>query len=226
MSRYTAGVIGRGDPAIRTVVIPNGIDPDRFANLSDTTKDGRTVLSVGAVKPRKGALELVRAMQFVRESMPDARCFIAGDTEGDRNYAERVRTEIKVLDLCENVILLGRVSDDELRMWYARADVFALPSMNDGWRFEGFGLVLLEAGAAGLPVIGTRGCGAEDAVDHGVTGFLVPQDDVESALATAILSLLRDPERRQLIGSVARVRAKAQTWDAVAVQMTALYAKE
>lgn len=225
VSRYTAAQVALNDPTVRTVVITNGIDSERLANLPNITKDRRTVLSVGAIKPRKGTLQLVRAMRIVRDSMPEARCFIAGDTVADRNYTERVRAEINTLGLSDTVTLLGRVSDDDLRMWYARADVFALPSMNDGWRFEGFGLVLLEAAAAGLPVIGTRGCGAEDVIDHGVTGFLVPQDGVEPALATVILSLLRDPEQCEIIGSAGRAKAIAQTWGAVAVQMTALYAK-
>jgi phosphatidyl-myo-inositol dimannoside synthase len=103
--------------------------------------------------------------------------------------------------------------------------VFVLTSINQEWRFEGFGLVLLEAGAAGLPVIGTRDCGVEDAIDEGVTGLLVPQEGVESALATAILSLLRDPRQREIIGSAGRVKTKKQTWDAVAAQMTALYGR-
>ena len=130
------------------------------------------------------------------------------------------------MGLSDTVTLLGRVSDDDLRMWYARADVFALPSMNDGWRFRGlwFGTSRSSGGRLARdrdPRLRRR----RRMIDYGVTGFLVPQDGVEPALATVILSLLRDPEQCEIIGSAGRAKAIAQTWGAVAVQMTALYAK-
>jgi phosphatidylinositol alpha-1,6-mannosyltransferase len=226
VSHYTASVVKKVVPQMRTIVIPNGIDPSRFANLPDVPKDGRTVLSVGTIKPRKGTLQLVRAMKIVREAMPDVRCTIAGGLDADRGYVERVKSEIKKLGLTDTVTLLGRVGNDDLRTCFALADVFALPSMNDGWRFEGFGLALLEASAAGLPVIGTRGCGVEDAVEDGVTGLLIPQQGVETALAEAILTLLRDPDMRARMGSAGKAKAQTQTWDAAAAGVLALYEKE
>jgi len=100
--------------------------------------------------------------------------------------------------------------------------VFALPSINIGGRFEGFGLVYLEAGAAGLPVIGTLGCGAEEAIVDGETGFLVPQYDVE-ALAGAIIRLLTDADLRARMGAAGRARAAAFSWTNVAAQVRAVY---
>lgn len=225
VSNYTAGVVAQSDAHIKTAVIQNGIDPQRFDNLPHVPKDGRSILSVGGVKPRKGMLELVGAMRLVCDAMPDARCSIAGSLEIDRKYAERVRARIAALNLTDSVKLLGRLDAADLRTCYALADVFALPSMNDGWRFEGFGLALLEGSAAGLPVIGSLGCGAEDAVDDGATGLLVPQKGVEQALADAILTLLNDGELRHKMGEAGRAKARAQTWDFVAQQAIALYEK-
>jgi len=120
------------------------------------------------------------------------------------------------------VHILGRVPDETLIGYYHTADVFALPSINIGGRFEGFGLVYLEAGAAGLPVIGTLGCGAEEAIVDGETGFLVPQYDVE-ALAGAIIRLLTDADLRARMGAAGRARAAAFSWTNVAAQVRAVY---
>src|SRR5690606_37907821 len=161
---------------VRTEVVSNGIDVERFADLRHVAHEGPTVLTVGAVKPRKGTLALVQAMPAIREQLPDARLVIIGSLEMDPDYVARVREEIEALGLQESVRLLGRVPDHMLMSWYAAADVFALPSLNVGWKFEGFGLALLEASAAGLPVVSTTNCGVEDSVDDSVTGLLVAQD--------------------------------------------------
>ena len=99
-----------------------------------------------------------------------------------------------------------------------------MASINRGWRFEGFGLTLLEASAAGLPVVGARGNGSEDAVDDGLTGLLVPQEDVESGLAAALVTLLTDRALAARMGDAGRAKAATHTWAQVAGQMRALYA--
>ena len=134
-----------------------------------------------------------------------------------------MRAEIRRHGLERRVNLLGQVDETTLLGWYAAAQVFALPSLNIGARFEGFGLAHLEAGAAGLPVIGTRDCGAEDAIVDGETGLLLPQQDVGQSLATAILSLLQDPQRARRMGHAGRARARQQTWERVAAELIALY---
>jgi phosphatidyl-myo-inositol dimannoside synthase len=100
--------------------------------------------------------------------------------------------------------------------------VFVLPARADGDKVEGFGLVLLEAGAAGLPVIGTRDSGTEDAVDDGVTGLLVAQGD-SAALAAALTRLLTDAALSARMGAAGRAKAAAQTWDMVAAEYMKLY---
>ncbi len=149
VSHYTARAAERAVPGIKTAVVNNGVDYARFGAVEHIGGGG--VLAVGAVKARKGVIELVRAMALV----PGVRCAIVGSLTMEADYVERVRAEIARLDLGDRVILTGRVADAELLRYYAEADVFVMASLNVGWKFEGFGLTLLEASAAGLPVIGT-----------------------------------------------------------------------
>jgi glycosyltransferase involved in cell wall biosynthesis len=220
VSRYTARALERALPGVRTAIVNNGVDFERFDGIVHV--GGAGVLSVGAVKARKGTLELVRAMAQV----PDTRCTIVGSLTIEPEYAARVRAEIERLGLQDRVKLTGRIDDADLMRHYAAADVFALPSLNVDWKFEGYGLSLLEASAAGLPVISTTDCGAEDAVIDGVTGLLVPQVDLETGLAQAITRLLKRQADRDLaaqLGAAGRERARTQTWDHVAVQMMEIY---
>ncbi|MCS7072343.1 MAG: glycosyltransferase family 4 protein, partial [Anaerolinea sp.] len=175
VSRYTAGEARRALPGVRTVVIPNGIDADRFASVEPVPHPHPTVISVGAVKARKGTLPLIRALARVRTHVPDVRAYIVGSLTAEPDYVRAVQAEIDRLELSAVVRLTGRIDQQELLALYAQADVFALPSVNVDGKFEGYGLALLEASAAGLPVIGSRDCGAEDAIVDGETGLLVPQ---------------------------------------------------
>lgn len=225
VSRYTERIAREALPDARTLVINNGVDFERFAGAQSLAPKAAqpTVLFVGGVKARKGTLELVRAMSAVRAQVADAQCVIIGSLNPEPEYAARVRQAVHALGLADCVHMLGHVPDDALRRWYAAAHVFALPSLNSGWQFEGYGLAHLEASASGLPVIGTRGCGAEDAIDDGVTGLLVDQGQLADELPAAIVRLLRDPVLAARMGAAGRTKAARQTWDAVAAQMLNAY---
>jgi phosphatidylinositol alpha-1,6-mannosyltransferase len=226
VSHYTAQTVQSLLPGARTVVVNNGVHAGRFAQLPplNETRRGPVVLTVGALKPRKGTLELVQAMARVVQTVPDAECVIIGALDQEPAYVARVRQVIEQLGLGQHVRLLGQVSEDTLLGWYGAAAVFAMVSLNRGWRFEGFGLTLLEASAAGLPVVGACGNGSEDAVDEGVTGLLVDQTNVEAGLADALVTLITDPERAARMGEAGRAKAARQTWAHVAAQMQTLYA--
>lgn len=227
VSHYTAQRAAAYTPGIQTVVVNNGIDPARFADLPPLEEPVTrpTVLTTGGVKRRKGTLPLVRAVAQVREHIPDVQCVVVGSMDYEPDYVAQVRDAIDALDLRDHVRLLGFVPERDLLGWYGAADVFALPSINDGWKFEGYGLVHLEASAAGLPVIGTRDCGAEDAVDDGVTGRLVSQGNIDAELPAALLALLTNREQARQMGQAGRLKAQRQTWDAAAQQMRALYSR-
>ncbi|MBZ0300705.1 MAG: glycosyltransferase, partial [Anaerolineae bacterium] len=149
VSHYTAGVIRGLLPDVPVTVIQNAIDPVRFVDLprNAVVKQGPTVLSVGAVKLRKGTLELVRTMARVRGAISDVQCVIIGSLDAEPGYTQQVQAEIQLLGLTGCVHLLGHVPEATKLAWYGTADVFALPSLHVGRKFEGFGLTYLEASA-------------------------------------------------------------------------------
>jgi phosphatidylinositol alpha-1,6-mannosyltransferase len=223
VSNYTARRVAEALPGARVRIVYNGVHAERFAAVPATlpTPAGPTVLGVGVNKARKGFHVLITALARVREAVPDAQLVICGDTS-DTPYQETLAGLIAAHGLGEAVHILGRVPDETLLGWYHAADVFALPAVNVGGRFEGFGLVYLEAGAAGLPAIGTFGCGAEDAIDDGRTGYLIPQED-PTTLADRLVGLLGDPDLRARMGAAGRAKALGQTWEEVAAQMRSVY---
>ncbi|MCY3778779.1 MAG: glycosyltransferase family 4 protein [Chloroflexi bacterium] len=225
VSRHTANVAKALMPNARVVVINNGLDMTRFEKppAVSVQKTAPSVVIVGEIKPRKGTLQLVEAIAVVRERIPQAQCLIMGNPQTGSAYTTRLRRRIQELGLEDNVRIMGFVEDELLRAWMAAADVFALPAMNDGLFFEGFGLALLEASAAGTAVVGTDNCGVADAIEHGVTGLVVSQDNIAEALPRALLELLEDPAKAARMGGAGRERAKSQTWESVAERVIALY---
>lgn len=227
ISHYTARIARQTFPRSQPQVVTLGVDAARFAELppAPVDTDAPIILSVGGVKKRKGTLPLVRAVAQVREIIPDVRCVILGSTRAEDHYVSLVQAAIDDLHLRDCVHMPGFVSEAELLGWYRAASVFVLPSMNDRWKFEGFGLVHLEASAAGVPVIGTTGSGVEDAIIHGETGLLVDQARVETDLPAAILRILGDPAQARQMGLAGKRHAQSQTWDHVAAQTLAIYAQ-
>lgn len=224
VSRHTAKVAGELLPGVSTVVINNGVDTARFAKPApEVDKRAPTVLTAGGIKPRKGALQLVEAMAAVREALPAAQCVILGDPGDGSDYTARLRRRIDELNLGDHVRILGFVDEAIMRAWLAAADVVALPAMNDGLFFEGFGLVLLEAGAAGTAVVGTDNCGVADAIIDGETGLIVSQKQLARELPQALVQLLSDPARAAEMGAAGKKYAQTQTWQAVAEQVSQLY---
>lgn len=225
VSHYTATAARDLMPQVRTQVVNNGVDAARFAHLDQagTPRDPALILAVGALKRRKGQLELVRAMPAVLERFPDARCVLIGSLTNEPDYVQHIKDLIAAQNLSQQVQLTGHVPDETLLDYYRRASVFVLPSMNDGWKFEGYGLVHLEASATGLPVIGTRDCGAEDAIDHEQTGLLVSQTHIATELPAAIMRVLADPILAARMGAAGRTKAQGRTWAVVAAEMLAVY---
>ena len=222
VSEYTAAQVRAALPDASITVIRNGVHFDRFQTPAPTPqKFGPTVLASGGVKPRKGTHLLVEALAQVRKQVPDAQLVVTG-RQDDPGYLRRVQDRIAALGLESCVFLVGMIPDADLLGWYHHADVFALPSLSWGIKFEGFGLVFLEASASGLPVIGTTGSGVEEAVIDGETGLLVPQDD-PAALADAITRLLLDADQRARMGAAGRAYAQTQDWSQVAACVKALY---
>jgi glycosyltransferase involved in cell wall biosynthesis len=222
VSEHTARQVRAALPAAAPVVIPNGVHFEHFQVPAPAPdKRGPTILASGRVSRRKGTHLLVAALARVREQVPDAQLVITGG-HSDPGYVAEVQAQIAALGLQDAAHITGMIPERELLGWYQHADVFALPALTVSDRFEGFGLVLLEASASGLPTIATTGSGVEEAVVDGETGLLLPQNDVP-ALADALLRLLRDPDLRARMGEAGRAYARTQDWSAVAERVAAVY---
>jgi len=223
VSAYTQRQVQAAVVGIRSTVIPNGVNFERYQQPGKpVTKQGPVVLAVGQVKSRKGYHILAQAMREVRRSVPGAEAVFIGELS-DAAYVNAIRTQLEQDGLTDAVHLLGRVPDDVLLGWYHAADVFALPALNVGKNFEGFGLVYLEANAAGLPAIGTLDCGAEEAIREGETGYLIPQNDV-AATANAVIRLLQDEPLRKRMGEAAKQHAQQLGWNEIARRVIEVYA--
>lgn len=226
ISHYTAKVAREEFPSLDNIeVIPLGIDPSRFAgkNMQSVPIQGTIILTVGGIKERKGTIHIIRAMPEVRRHIPDAQCVIIGNPAENSAYTQQIRKEIDALNLHDCVHILGFVPEDQLKNWYHAADLFVLPSINGDWTFEGYGLVHMEASSAGLPVIGTYDCGNEDAIEHDITGLLVPQENIDEYLPKAMIKILSSPELARRMGEAGQRRAQTHTWKHVATQMIQYY---
>ena len=191
--------------------LPWGLDPEFEARVQSAAvaapppgfpDRGHVILTVGrwdSAEKYKGADTLIAALPQVLKSVPGAYLVLVGDGD-DKPRLERMARDAGV---SERVHFLSGLTAEQLSAWYARCDVFALPS-----RGEGFGLVLLEAMAYAKPVIGGAHGGIPDVVEDGVTGLLVPHGDA-GRLAQALTSLLNDPARSAEMGAQGKQRAAA-----------------
>jgi phosphatidylinositol alpha-1,6-mannosyltransferase len=179
-----------------------------------------TLLTVGDVKPRQGQHVSLAAFAEVKTKLPEARYYLAGRHKNN-GYFQQLQQFVSQQKLVD-VSFLGTISDEALQKLYRQTSVFVLAAQQAGLHFEGFGLVYLEAGAYGLPVVGTRSGGVADAVKEGETGLLVEPQDV-SGLAGAILRLLQDAYLAQRLGRANRRWAETLTWERNAAEYAWVY---
>jgi glycosyltransferase involved in cell wall biosynthesis len=176
-------------PRTQVVTVLYGLNAPAQAPQRDSESDTPTLLAVARLVPQKGLDVLIRAMKPIGDAVPDARLLIAGDG-AERPALERLARD---LGLDGRVSLLGHRDDIEQLM--RRAWLLVHPA-----RWEGFGLVLLEAMRMGLPIVATGVSALPEIVVAGVTGRLVPPDD-PSALAEALIDVLGDERFRRDAGA-------------------------
>jgi len=230
ISRFTADAVGaHGVPPGRVRILYPGADPARFAagrDADDPVAEARpkTLLGVSRLADLyKGHDTVIRVLPLLRAKCPDVRYVIAGDGRL-RGYLGRLAHSLGVEDA---VTFLGEVSDEALPDLYHSCDVLVQVSREarSGGGAEGFGIVCLEAGACGKPVVAGRAGGLPDAVEDGDTGILVDPHDL-GAVAEAIVSLLRDPALARRLGQAGRARvAREFTWDHMAEKARRLFAE-
>jgi len=182
---------GRG---CRTSVVYNGVNPELFSPGSASASDAPLLLSVGNLIPIKGHDLVIRALAALASEFPA----LALEIVGEGPEGPRLRALAKELQVANRVRFLGRQSRQQVADAMRRCTVFALPS-----RYEGLGCVYLEAMAVGKPVIGCRGQGIAEVIQHGSNGFLIGPDN-ERELNLALAMLLRDEALRRRLGAAAR----------------------
>lgn len=202
-------------PDERVTLIDNGVPVDGYGTGQAWNGPPR-VLYVGLLTPRKGVLDLVEASRLLRNRGVDHEICLLGGTPDEGPEAEaQVRA-----GLDGSARLLGTRPPEQMPAAFAAAEVFCLPS----W-WEAMPLSVLEAMAAGLPVVATDVGDVGRAVEDGVTGFVVPPKD-PAALAAALEPLLTDPDRRRRMGAAGRERVISFfSADVTAGEVSALYAE-
>jgi glycosyltransferase involved in cell wall biosynthesis len=214
---WTAGeqVLRRVLPAGRVTLIDNGVPVHAAAGRRDEHEPPR-LLYVGLLTPRKGVLDLVTASRLLRERGVAHELWLLGGTPDEGPAAE---AEVRA-QLDGSARLLGTRAPEEMPAEFAAADVFCLPS----W-WEAMPLSVLEAMAAGLPVVATDVGDVSRAVADGITGHVVPARSPEK-LADALEPLLTDRGLRRRMGEAGRARVVDQfSCDVTARQVSALYAE-
>jgi glycosyltransferase involved in cell wall biosynthesis len=189
-------------------------DLDRARSLFRIT-GSPVILTVGAIKDRKGQLDTLKAIGILKERYPDILYVIVGSSV-NTEYVELVRSYARANNLEPNLRILDSIKHDrELAPLYELSDVFAMNSTNDAttYHFEGFGLVFLEAYQFGKPCVGSRNCGIEDVIDEGKTGYLCSQNNPADIANKITLILEKGPTS---FAQAALEMRKRFTWNAVA----------
>ena len=197
-------------------VIPNGVDLRRYQGVQPFARyrDGTlNIFFVGRFENRKGLLYLLKAYRVLRKRGYDCRLLVAGSGPQEREVRRYIATR-----RLRGVELLGRVSDDDKARYFATADVYVSPATGQ----ESFGIVLLEAMAAGAPIVCSDIHGYKGVVRRGEEALLVPPRDVQ-ALVDAIARLLDDPALRAQMSAAGRARAVQFSWENITAKVEEYY---
>jgi len=197
------------------VLIPNGVRVDTFREAAPLRRwAGPSVMFLGRMdEPRKGLPILLTAFAEVRQRIPKVTLILVGPGDPDEVLAG-VPAAVR-----EGIVCLGRVSEDEKARALASADLYVAPNTGG----ESFGIVLLEAMAAGAPVVASDLEAFDRVLDNGRAGRLFPVGDA-SALAHAIIDLIDDPAERAQLRDIGRQRAELYDWPRVARDILDVYA--
>jgi glycosyltransferase-like protein len=232
----------RDEYGVAAEVVYNGVDVERFGRAVDPARraalraavgagpgdgDRFVFLAVGGIEPRKGTVHLFAALGRLKRSWPGGPAgpppvlaVVGGHSFQDyAAYREQALGSLGGLGLAvgDDVVLLGTVDDDDLLAWYGSADALAFPSVKEGW-----GLAVLEAMAAGLPVVATDIPVFREYLVDGESALLVPPAD-PAALSVAMASLVHDAVLRDRLRTAGRAVASRYSWTASARRHLEVY---
>ncbi|HET9672889.1 MAG TPA: glycosyltransferase family 4 protein, partial [Actinomycetota bacterium] len=215
VSNAAASFLHRALPEAEVEIVPNGVDLAAFAHpAAMDLPEGRRIGWVNRLDPQKGFPVTVAAFAKVVATLPDARLIVAGEGR-DREALGLLSDAVR-----ERVHLLGTVPNDRIPSVHAACEAF----VSSAWGQESFGIALVEAMAAGLPVVATDIPGYREVVAHGVEGLLVPPRDPE-ALAAGLVRVLTEPGLSARLGEAGRERARSYDWSIVVDRLEALYGR-
>lgn len=202
---------------LATTIVPPGVDTNRFVPLSLEQRhaararfgfagDDEIVLGISRLVPRKGFDTVIRAVAQLAPHRPRLRLVIAS-TGRDEDRLKKLASELSA-----PVTFLGRVPHDDLPALYGCADVFSMMCRNrwGGLEQEGFGIVFVEAAACGVPQIAGDSGGAAEAVEDGVTGFVMDDPTDAAGLAARMVRILDNPELKASMAEASRHRAESE----------------
>jgi phosphatidylinositol alpha-mannosyltransferase len=197
----------------RCAIVPNGANVEHFETAAPAELPaGRKLLFVGRLEPRKGFRYAVRAFVELASDFPDVQLVVVGDGP-QRTLLRRLEPRTR-----DRVHMRGAVTHAELPTFHAASDIFLAPATGR----ESFGIVLVEAMAAGLPVVASNLPGYSEVVRPGREALLVPPRNA-NAIARATASLLDDPTLAARLGQAGRLRARTFSWHRVAARVERIY---
>ncbi len=212
-ARHSAkGRLGKGN----VTIVPNGVDIERFALALPASHlpPGRKLLFVGRLEPRKGLPFVMQAFAQLASRYRDLQLLVVGDGP------ERDAINVLPLSLRARVHMLGNVSDEALPTYHRAANIFVAPATGG----ESFGIVLVEAMAAGLPIVASNIVGYREVARDGREALLVKPADA-TALAIGIAQLLDHPEEGARLGANGEKRALDFAWTHIIDELETVYAE-
>ncbi len=209
-------LIGKHFPG-RYRIIPSGVDCARFAEalpLPEYLDGKRNMLFLGRLEKRKGLPFLLEAYAKIKPEMPETRLIVVGGDGGLRGVCERYVAQNRLAD----VVFVGYVPDEDVPRYFKTADLYCAPNTGG----ESLGIVLLEAMAAGTPIVASWIEGFADVIRDEQEGLLAPPRD-SAALAAALRRMLSDDGMREEMGKAAGRTAQAFSWERMSAQVLRFY---
>jgi len=219
----------RGVPSERLTVVPNGVDLDRFDDLDSSNHErvrreydllgDQVVLFVGTITPRKGIADLVEAVAQIdgSDALDDAQFVLVGRTDLEAKYVDRIRSAVEENGLEDEITFTGFISNEDLLTLYDLADLFVLPSYE-----EGSSVAVTEAIASGTPVVATDIGGTAQQIVEGTHGYLVPPGS-PGELGERMEYVLTHPQKHRDMKRAVRDRADEFSWERITDRITDTY---